>query len=73
MAGITLDQAQAQLDAYLAASTAVANGQSYQIGTRAFRRADLKEILVSIKFWDGKVAELTAGGIRVRRGIVVDR
>ena len=73
MAGITLDQAQAQLDAFLAASVAVAKGQAYQIGTRAYRRADLKDIQLSIEFWDGKVQRLTRGGIGVRRVVVVDR
>ena len=41
MAGITLTQAQAQLDAYLAAETAVLTGQKYEIAGRVLERADL--------------------------------
>ena len=44
MAGITLAQAQAQLDAYLAAETAVLGGQEYQINGRRLTRADLRSI-----------------------------
>ena len=72
MAGITLVSAQTQLDAFLAASLAVAKGQAYQIGTRSFRRADLKEIHESITFWDGKVKQLSAGGMRMRLAIPID-
>jgi thiamine pyrophosphate-dependent acetolactate synthase large subunit-like protein len=72
MAGLSLADAQAQLDAFLAASLAVAKGQAYQIGTRSFRRADLKEIQASITYWDGKVRQLTRGGMRMRRAIPID-
>ena len=40
MAGITLAQAEAQLAAWLAASTAVASNQSYTIAGRTYTRAD---------------------------------
>lgn len=68
MAGITLAQAQAQLDAWLAASLAVASGQKYSIGDRALERADLAEINKTIERWQTKVNQLTAGrsGIRMR-------
>ena len=72
MAGITLAQAEAQLSLWLAASTAVASGQSYSIGDRSLTRADAKEIRESLNFWDGKVKELAAnsgGGIRVQLGV----
>jgi hypothetical protein len=60
MAGITLAEAEAQLAAYLAASTAIAEGgQSYQIANRQFTRADLAEIRASIDYWNGKVKELS--------------
>lgn len=59
MAGITLTQAQAQLDALLAASTAVAGGQSYEMNGRRLTRANLKEIQDSIIFWDGYVKRLS--------------
>lgn len=69
MAGITLEQAEAQLTAWLAASTAVSQGQAYTIGTRSLSRANAREIQEQIQFWDGKVKELDrspGGGIRVR-------
>lgn len=67
MAGITLTTAQTRLDDYLAAEKAVLDGQAYQIGNRSFRRADLSEIREGIKFWNGQVETLSAGG--GRRGI----
>lgn len=69
MAGITLEQAQAQLDAWLTANEKVASGQSYTIGDRSLTRADAKTILDQIKFWQGQVKALDrgeAGGIRFR-------
>jgi hypothetical protein len=44
MAGITLAQAQAQLDAYLAAEVAVLGSQSYEIAGRKLTRAHLNFI-----------------------------
>lgn len=71
MAGITLAQAQAQLDTWLAASTAVATGQEYEISTgtgmRKLRRADLGQIQSQIKFWDERVNALTPAGAGGRR------
>ncbi|TCS37476.1 hypothetical protein EDC30_104280 [Paucimonas lemoignei] len=75
MAGITLQQAQAQLDAWMAASTAVATGQEYSIGTRKLRRADAAEIRQQIIFWQRQVAQLGATsrggprGMRVSYGV----
>ncbi|MDI6808249.1 MAG: DUF6148 family protein [Candidatus Eisenbacteria bacterium] len=75
MAAITLPDAQAQLAAYLAASTAIAAGQSYTIATGAgntsLTRANLAEVLEMIKFWRGEVERIEreasgGGGIRVR-------
>lgn len=70
MAGITLTQAEAKLTTWLAAEDRVAQGQEYSIGSRRLRRADLAEIREQVKFWDGKVKELTRGssGIRIRGG-----
>jgi hypothetical protein len=77
MAGITLAQAQAQLDTWLAASTAVASSQSYEIpqggGQRKLTRADAAEIRQQVDFWDTKVKSLTsaaAGGRRRTRYVV---
>lgn len=59
MAGITQAQAQAQLDQYLAAETAVLTGQSYEIAGRKLTRADLRSIQNGISIWDTRVKTLT--------------
>lgn len=67
MAGITLAQAQAQLDAYLAAETAVLSGQKYTIGNRELTRANLADIQSGIDIWNRRVQALSitaAGGRR---------
>jgi hypothetical protein len=63
-AGITLAEAQAQLAAWLAASTAVAADQEYEIdtgsaGRRRLRRADAAEIRQQITYWNNWVIRLT--------------
>lgn len=75
MSAISLATAQAQLAAWLAADTAVAGGQAYQIGNRSFTRANAAEITAKIQFWEQKVNQLQNaaqnggnGGIRVRYG-----
>lgn len=59
MSGITLAQAQTQLDAYLAAETAVLTGQEYMIAGRRMRRADLDMIQRGIALWNERVQALT--------------
>jgi hypothetical protein len=73
MAGIRLEQAQAQLDAYLEAELAVLKNQSYEIAGRKLTRADLKSIQSGIKSWSDCVSALTtrANGRRRNRTIVV--
>lgn len=58
MAGITLLQAQTQLDAYLAAETAVLSGQSYEIAGRKLARANLDFIQSGIKLWNARVIKI---------------
>lgn len=73
MAGITLAQAQTQLDAWLAASTAVSGAQSYEIGDRKLTRADARDIRENIDYWQSKVSQLStqaAGRGRSRTVIV---
>lgn len=65
MAGITLAQAQAQLDSWIAADTAVATGQSYSIGGRTLSRANAKEIRENIEYWDVKVKHLSGEGMTI--------
>jgi hypothetical protein len=59
MAGITLAQAQTQLNAYLAAETAVLSGQKYEIAGRSLTRANLAEIQTGITTWNTRVITLT--------------
>ena len=68
MAGITLEQAEAKLTAWMSADDAVASGQSYSISGRSLTRADASEIRDNIIFWDKQVKRLTRGGIRVTGG-----
>lgn len=60
MAGLTLEQAQTQLDAYLAAETAVLTGQSYEIAGRKLTRANLDIIQKGIETWNTRVIHLSA-------------
>ena len=62
MAGITLEQAESKLTAWLAAEDAVATSQAYSIGGRSLTRANLKEIRETIDYWDNKVQKLTSRG-----------
>lgn len=58
MSAITLEQAQAQLQAYLDAELAVLSGQSYSIAGRSLTRANLADIQNGVKTWSSKVQEL---------------
>lgn len=69
MSGITLEQAQAQLDQYLAAEQAVLTGQRYEIGGRVVVRADLAAIQAGIKTWDARVKTLAASARGRRRSV----
>jgi hypothetical protein len=60
MAGITLEQAQLQLNAYLAAEVAILGGQEYVIGTRRMKRADLAAVQAGISLWNERVKNLTS-------------
>jgi hypothetical protein len=70
MAGITLAQAQAQLDAYLAAETAVLSGQRYEIAGRMLQRANLAEIQQGITLWNQRVRDLSVATAGRSRSIV---
>lgn len=73
MAGITLAQAQAQLDAWLAASLATATGQAYEIAGRRLTRANAAEITANINTWNARVVTLSlqSGGRSRARTVVV--
>lgn len=69
MAGITLAQAEAKLEAWLAAEDALQTTQEYTIGDRRVRKADLKEIRETIDYWQRQVDRLSRrGGIRIVGG-----
>ncbi len=59
MSAISLATAQAQLQRYLDAETAVLTGQEYEIGGRRLKRADLTSIREGIKHWSAEVESLT--------------
>jgi hypothetical protein len=58
MAGITLAQAKAKLAEWMAADTAVATNQSYNIAGRTLTRADAVEIRRNIDYWNNWVVTL---------------
>lgn len=60
MSGITLAQAQAQLEAYLAAETAALAKKSYTIAGRTLTFQDLPAIQSGIELWNRRVGELSA-------------
>lgn len=73
MAGITLLQAQTQLNAYLTAETSVLAGQSYEIAGRKLSRANLAEIQQGITLWNSRVTDLSrssTGRSRARTVVV---
>ena len=73
MAGISLAQAQAKLDSYLAAETAVLGGQRYKIADRELQRATLETIQAGVETWNLRVIQLSnsaAGRSRVRTVVV---
>lgn len=72
MAGITLDQAQAQLDLWIGASAAVARKQSYSIAGRSLTLADAADIRSNVEYWNNQVQKLSAaasGRGRIRYGV----
>ncbi len=60
MAGITLVQAQAQLDAYLAAETKILIGQRVVLDGQDLTRAHLEFVQAGISAWDARVKALSA-------------
>lgn len=58
MNGITLEEAQRHLEAWLKAELSVVNGQSISLGTRSLTRANLTEIRNQIEYWRGMIAKL---------------
>ncbi|MCL2201594.1 MAG: DUF6148 family protein [Oscillospiraceae bacterium] len=53
-----LKAARDMVDIWIEAEKVVATGQEYQVGTRRLRRADLREIRQSLKYWKAEVEKL---------------
>jgi hypothetical protein len=74
--GLTLAAAKQQLDYWLKASQLAAQGQSYSIstegGSRSLSRANAKDILPQITFWQRQVNRLSRDGIQVTPVIPID-
>ena len=65
MMAYTKEFVQERLKMWWDAEAAIATGQSYKIGSRELRRADLSEIRKQIEWWEKKLAELESpGGLR---------
>ena len=60
MSGISLDQAQLQLDTWLDANIALAAGRRVTIGDRTLERSDLAQVQAQIEFWNIQVQRLTS-------------
>lgn len=56
---LTLTDAQAHLDAWLAADLAVSDNQSYTIQDRTLTRADAAAIRQNVRYWEGRVKQLS--------------
>lgn len=72
---LTLDEAKALRENYLAALNAIATGKSYTIGTRTLTRADEQFVAKKFAEYDQLVTALAAGrsgGIPVFRGVPRD-
>lgn len=71
--GYTPEFIQSRLQMWLDAEAAVATGQSYKIGSRELKRADLSMIRDQIEWWERKLAESTGKGGARRAFRVVPR
>jgi hypothetical protein len=71
MAGLTLDQAEAQLALWLDADAKVSQRQQWTHQGRMFTAADAGEFRANIEFWDKQCKRLARGGPRVRGAIAL--
>lgn len=68
MSGITLEIAQAKLQEWLAADSAVSKNQSISVDGRTLSRADAAQITEKIEYWNKWVNRLSARrGSRIRQ------
>lgn len=71
MAGITLAQAQAQLERYLTAEEKVLLGQQVEIDGQRLTRANLAEIQRGVSLWNSRVQALSLTAQGRRRAVTV--
>ena len=66
---ITLEQAQAHLDAWLAADLALSTSEIYRMGNQTLTRANWKAVKDRVQYWANMVDKLSSGrkGARVIR------
>jgi len=60
------------LHGWILAEQAVMTGQEYRMGTRLLRRADLRAIRDSIRYWKGEIDRME-GRSRIRTQQVIPR
>lgn len=64
------EKIEAKIEMWSEAEAAIATGQSYKIGSRELKRADLAEVRKQIEFWEGKLMAVERGSKRWHRRIV---
>jgi hypothetical protein len=69
---MSLSTKQALLDEYIAAEIAVLKNQSYTIKDRTYTRADLAAIQKGRKDLEDEIAQIQAGGMKVKRVLFRD-
>lgn len=72
----TVQECRERLQMWLAAESAIANGQSYAIDNRRLERANLAQVREQIKFWQKELAKaesLSNGRSRRRTVRIVPR
>ena len=69
---MTREQLQERLDAYIAAEAACLKGQSYRIGDRELRRADLSEIRAAVTALSEELKQMNLKHGRLKRVVFVD-
>jgi hypothetical protein len=65
-------ESRARLTRYIAAETAVLQGQAYSMGQRSLTRADLSEIRKAIVDLYAEINSLEGGSIRLQRVVPIE-
>lgn len=60
-----------RLTAYLEAEKKILTGQSYQLGDRMLRRADLSEVRKAIDDLSAQIARLEGSGGQMKRAVFI--